>query len=104
MYSATPHPQQMGMAQGAGQQPYVVSPIQEYKTPMVGVVPQGGQWGVPSPRPSPPPPGSAGAFTPPPQHQHQGQYMPSPVSGRFEAPGAPVAAPVEAPNVWERGL
>ncbi|CZR67573.1 uncharacterized protein PAC_17472 [Phialocephala subalpina] len=92
---------------------YTVSPISEYKTPVVGV----------SGYPTPPPP-SAGGFSPPPQHQYgafqggQQQYggspSPSPnpgqmqghgqVPGRVEAPGTPGPTLVEAPNAWERGL
>ncbi|KAE8442232.1 hypothetical protein EG329_003703 [Mollisiaceae sp. DMI_Dod_QoI] len=100
MYSSTP--QQMGQTQG--QQPYVVSPVQEYKTPVVGVMPQYGS-------PTPPPPSSAGGFSPPPQHQHQhqqGMYNGSPspnpnqMHEMYEAPSRP--PPVEAPNSWERGI
>ncbi|KUJ07607.1 uncharacterized protein LY89DRAFT_789672 [Mollisia scopiformis] len=98
MYSAVPN---QGMQQQ--QQPYVVSPVQEYKTPVVGVMPQYG-----SPTPSP---GSAGGYaspnsSPPPQfHQQQQQYGSSPqMQGRYEAPGGPVSPPVEAPNAWERGI
>jgi hypothetical protein len=94
MYSALP-PQPQQQQQGN----YVVSPLMnEYKAPLVGV------YGSPSPTP-----GVVSPNTPPPgQHGYGfgGTHSPGPgmMNGRYEAPGEPVSAPVEAPNSWERGV